>query len=269
MKFIKMILIALLVLVGALYGGTTVNRHLSGVDIPPTVVCDSELIEVSVSDDDAVLLSGVTASDEQDGDLTSRIQIQGVSKLITDNTAKVTYIVFDSHGNAASCTRMIRYTDYAKPHFAVDKPLVYSENEDIKLLDRIRAVDSVDGDLTGSIRVSGLQATSDPEVQTVTVQVTNSMGDTARMDLPIVIHTGLVVRPDVNLTDYLVYVDQGDSFDAEQYLESVETPIGPGDTEDVQISGTVDTSEPGVYYVYYRYLYSVTSGLSVLTVVVR
>lgn len=269
MRLIKMILIALLVAVGALYAGTAVNRHLSGVDVPPTIVCDSELIEVSVSDEDAVLLAGVTASDKQDGDLTSRIQIQGVSKLITDNTAKVSYIVFDSHGNAAGCTRMIRYTDYTKPHFSVNRPLVYSENEDIKLLDRISAQDSLDGDLTESIRVSSLQATSDPEVQTVTVQVTNSMGDTTRIDLPIVIHTGLVVRPDVYLTDYLVYIDQGDRFDAERYLEGVDTPIGPGDTEDVQISGTVDTSTPGVYYVYYRYLYSVTSGLSVLTVVVR
>lgn len=269
MRLIKMILIALLVAVGALYGGTAVNRHLSGVDVPPTIASDSEMIEVSVSDDDAVLLAGITASDEQDGDLTGRIQIQGVSKLITDNTAKVTYIVFDSHGNAATCARMIRYTDYTKPHFTVNRPLVYSENENIKLLDRISAHDSLDGDLTESIRVSNLQATSDPEVRTVTVQVTNSMGDTTRIDLPIVIHTGMVVRPDVYLTDYLVYINQGDSFKAERYLLSVDTPIGPGDTEDVVISNTVDTSVPGTYYVYYRYPYSVTSGLSVLTVVVR
>lgn len=269
MRYIKMMLIALLVLVGALYGLTTAGQYFSGVDVPPTISCDSDVIEVSVSDEDAVLMAGVTASDRQDGDLTAHIRIQGISKLITDNTAKITYIVFDSHGNAASCTRMLRYTDYTKPHFSINAPLVYTENESIKLLDRLSATDSVDGDLTSAIRVSSLTATSDPDIRTVTVQVTNSMGDTTRLELPIVIHTGVVVRPDVYLTEYLVYIDQGDTFDPERYLDSVDTPIGPGDTDDVRITENVDTSEPGTYYVYYRYPYSVTSGLSVLTVVVR
>lgn len=269
MRYIKMILVVLLVVLGALYGLTAFNRHMSGSDIPPVIRCESDMIEVSVSDDRSLLLSGVTASDPQDGDLTPLIRVQGVSKLITDNTAKVTYIVFDSHGNSATATRMLRYTDYTKPHFSINSALVYTENADIKLLDRISAWDAVDGDLTQSIRVSNLSATSDPEVNSVTVQVTNSMGDTTRLDIPIVIYTGLVVRPTVNLTEHLIYINQDQTFRPESYLSSVDTPIGPGKTGDVQIISQVDTAVPGTYYVYYRYPYSVTSGLAVLTVVVR
>ena len=269
MRYIKIMLVALLVVVGALYASNEMNRRLSGVEVPPTIRCDSDVVEVSVRDEDAMLLAGVTASDKQDGDLTADVRVQGISKLITDNTAKVTYIVFDSHGNAASCSRTLRYTDYTKPHFTIESPLVYSENEEIQLLDRLSASDSVDGDLTKAIRVSNLSATSDPDVRMVTVQVTNSMGDTTRLDLPIVIHTGVVVRPDVYLKEYLIYIDQGSKFDPDRYLDSVDTPIGPGDTDDVKIQSNVDTDTPGTYYVYYRYPYSVTSGLSVLTVVVR
>lgn len=269
MRILKMLLIALLAVVGVLFALTTVNQRFSGAKVPPAIQCGSELLEVSVQDGDDVLLSGVTATDKQDGDLTGKILIQGISKLISNDTAKITYLVFDSDGNAASCTRQIRYTDYERPHFTIQKALVYTENEDIQLLDRLTAEDVVDGDLTDAIRVSTLSASSEPEVRNVTVQVTNSMGDTARLTLPLVVYSGTVVRPEVVLREQLVYLQQGASFRAEDHLSAVSTPIGPGNTGDVQISGQVDTSAPGTYYVYYRYPYSATSGLSVLTVVVE
>lgn len=269
MRIIKLLLIALLVAVGALYGLTTASELVSGGDVPPTIRCDSELLEISVSDEESVLLSGVTASDKQDGDLSGRIHVQGVSKLISNDTAKVTYIVFDSDGNAATCSRQVRYTDYEKPHFTLTDSLVYTEDETIALLDRLLAADVIDGDITDSIRVSAMASTSDPEISTVAVQVTNSMGDTARLTLPIVVYSGVVVRPDIYLTDYLVYLEQGTKFDAKRYLDSIDTPIGAGDPDKVQITNTVDTSVPGTYYVYYRYPYSVTVALTVLTVVVE
>lgn len=269
MRILKLLLIALLTVVSALFLLTTANARLSGDQVPPTISCDTELMEVSVSDGDDVLLSGVTASDKQDGDLTGKILIQGISKLITNDTAKVSYVVFDSDGNVASCTRQIRYTDYEKPHFTLNAALIYLENEDIQLLDRLQAVDVIDGDITDSIRVSSLASTSDPEISTVAVQVTNSMGDTARLTLPIVKYSGAVVRPVINLSQYLVYLEQGASFNANSYLSSVSTPSGAGNRNDVQISGTVDMETPGTYYVYYRYPYSMTSAVSVLTVVVE
>ena len=268
MRYIKMILLTLFVVVGVLFGITTLRDAASGRSVGPKIQCDSELLEVSVSDDTEALLAGVTASDAQDGDLTDKIRIQGVSKLITDDTAKVSYIVFDSHGNAATVSRMLRYTDYSRPRFYVETPLVFSENETITILNRIRAEDVLDGDLTDSIRISALSATSDPDIQSVAVQVTNSMGDTTRLDLPVIIHSGLVGRPEVELSDYLVYLDEGDSFKAEKYLVRVETPDGTGDTDEVQITGKVDMSTPGTYYVYYRYPYGVSTGVAVLTVVV-
>lgn len=269
MRVLKIFLIVLLAVVGVLYGFTTVSTSFSDEHIPPRIQCSGDVLEVSVSDGETVLLSGVTASDSQDGDLSEKVLVRGVSKLVTNDTAKVSYIVFDSDGNAATASRMIRYTDYEKPHFNLNRALVYTQDEDIQLLDRLTAKDVLDGDITRSIRVSALASTSDPEISTVAVQVTNSMGDTARLTLPIITYSSLEPRPSVFLKRYLVYIDEGSAFDPAEYLSTVGTPKGPGDIRDVQITDTVDTAVPGTYYVYYRYLYNYTVGVSVLTVVVE
>lgn len=269
MKLLKMILIALLALVAVLYGATELNLRLSGKQEGPRIQCDSQVLEISVRDGEDALLAGVTAADKQDGDLTDRIQILSVSKLITGDTAKVTYLVFDSDDNMHSLTRQIHYTDYKKPVFTIDQPLVYAKNEAIALLDRLTVMDVLDGDITDSVRVSTLSATSDTEVYTVSLQVTNSMGDTARITLPVILQESTSHRPEIHLSRQLVYLERGAAFSAASYVVGVTYPGGRGETTDVQIASDVDTQNPGIYMVYYRYPHNGTVGLSILTVVVE
>ncbi len=269
MRILKVTLIMLLALVGVVFCLTTFSQNLSGTDVAPAIRCGSDILEVSVHDTEEALLAGVTATDRQDGDLTGKVLVQGVSKLLAGNTAKVTYLVFDSDGNMASCTRRIHYTDYAAPRFAITEPLHYSAGEAIELLDRLEVTDVIDGDITDSVRVSSLSATSDPEVYTVSLQVTNSMGDTARVTLPVLRESGTTARPQVTLTDYLVYRNVGDTFRASDYLDAVTTPDGSGELAAVEISGTVDTAVAGTYMVYYRYYHNTAVGTAVLTVVVE
>ena len=101
------------------------------------------------------------------------------------------------------------------------------------------------------------------------LQVTNSMGDTAWLTLPVIRQEGIAIRPEVKLSQYLVYLERGSAFRAKDYLVYVSTPEGIGDKEEVQISGSVDTSTPGTYMVHYTYPLDTTSGTSVLTVVVE
>ncbi len=269
MKILKITLIAVLILVTGLYGYTTVSQSLSGKGQGPVIESQQELLEVSIHDTQSVLLTGITAWDEQDGDLTGDVMISGISKFITPGTARVSYLVFDSDRNVGTLNRNIRYTDYTAPRMAVTAPLIYYRNESIALLDRISATDVIDGDVTELLRVSPLTATSEPEVYTVDVQVTNSMGDTARLTLPVIQLEGIAIRPEVRLTQYLTYIAAGSSFSARSYLQSVVTPGGSGLKEDVQITGEVDVNTPGTYLVYYTYPYGTTSGTSILTVVVE
>lgn len=268
MRFVKILLILVLAAVAGLYGFTTLSQRMSGDNTAPVIQCSSDPLEVSVKDDDSVLFTGITASDKQDGDLTDRIYLSGLSKMV-DHTVKATYLVFDSDNNMASYTRQIRYADYTSPRFEVTQPLIYYSTDSIGLLDRLRVIDNVDGDITSSIRVSTLSATDISNVYTVSLQVTNSMGDTIRVELPVIQLSSGTSHSTVNLSKYLVYVSQGSSFSPKSYLLSVDTPTGEGSTNDVLITSTVDTSTPGTYQVRYDYPGEDASGLSILTVVVE
>lgn len=269
MKAFKIILAVLLVAVVGLYCFDRFRTAASGVDEAPTISCPDSVLEVSVSGGEDVLLAEVTATDGQDGDLTGNVHILGISKFVEDYTAKITYVVFDSDHNMATCSRPLRYTDYRSPRFSVNKPLIYAKGASILLLDRLSVEDILDGDITDAIRVTPIKATSDPEIYTVDIQVTNSMGDTVEITLPLIQQESSLNRAEVTLSSTLIYLDAGTSFRAENYLRSVTTPKGWADPADVEISGTVDTTTPGTYMVYYTYRSESYSGTSVLTVVVE
>lgn len=271
MKMIRRTLIAALVALSIAYGASAFYLAASDQDIGPKIECSTQLLEVSASASKADLLSGVTAYDEQDGDLTGKIMVAGISKLISNDTAKVTYLVFDSDDNMASFTRKIRYTDYRKPRFTVDpaQPLIYSASGDVTVLDRLGAQDVVDGDISDRVRVSTLSPTDDPEVYHITIQVTNSMGDTAWLKLPVQLLGSDPQRPTVTLSEQLVYVSAGEQIDLASYLSGVTLADGTAaDASQVTISGEVDTTQPGTYYITYAYRHEASLGRALLTVVV-
>lgn len=253
MKAIRMILTVLLVLTAALYIGNGIFERVSGRNEGPQLQSDEEIIEVSVHDGDEVLLSGVTARDEQDGDLTEQIIVGGRSKLIGGNTAKVTCMVFDSDDNMASLVRTVRYTDYRRPVFSLEQPLVYASTSDAKLLKAVQVTDMLDGDLSDKVRVSTLWATDDDRVYSATMLVTNSMGDTATVEVPVLIGT----QGSIQLKQQILYLEPGAEFDPMAQLRS--------DRSGVAVRNEVDTQVSGCYWVWY------TKGedIAILTVVVE
>lgn len=268
MRTIKQILIIALVVMLAANIATIIYQGTTDTTDPPIINCPGGILEVSSSVSEAELLEDVTASDGQDGDLTEQVIVASISKLISEDTAKVTYMVFDSDDNMASYVRKIRYTDYRKPRFKVKEPLVYSSAEEVEMLSRLGATDVVDGDISEQIRVSTLAATENPDVFDITVQVTNSMGDTAWMNLPVLRLDYDPLRPTIYLTEYLVYVSVGTDFDPEMYVAKV---VGNGEAKlsDVKIQNWVDTSAAGTYRVYYTYSDDQGTGTAILTVSVQ
>ena len=268
MRIVKTLLVLVFAAVAVLYFFQDMFTQFSINDEPPVLTCDSEILEVSVNDDRSALLSGVTATDKQDGDLSDQVLITGTSKLISNNTAKITYVVFDSDDNMATLTRSVRYTDYQLPRFSLDEALIYSYNQDIELLDRLQARDTIDGDVTDKIRVSYMENTDDPLFSTIDVQVTNSVGDTAWLTLP-VIQKESSSWVDISLSTYLVYLEQGSRFNARGYLERASLNGNSLGTDMVSVSGDVDTDTPGTYYVRYTCSYGNAAGTVILTVVVE
>ena len=270
MKTIKQ---AIVILLAALVVAKVISYFILGIStskVPPQISCPSEILEISAADSESVLLAGVTASDEQDGDLTNRITIGGISKLITNDTAKVTYLVFDNDNNMASCERRIRYVDYHRPTFEIIDPLIYASTEDVAMLARLKATDVMDGDISKNIRVSTLEPTSNSEIFHVTVQVSNSVGDVSQVTLPVLMLESNPLRPEIQLSNYLVYVDQDAKFTPSAYLLSLRVPgIMNPSVADVTVDNEVDTGKPGTYYVTYSYSANGSTGVAILTVVVQ
>lgn len=270
MRIIKISLIFLLLVVSLTCAVVNLTQTYSDRYDAPTISCPEELLELSVEELEVRCFEGITAWDPQDGDLSGELMVQGISKFVdNEHTVKISYIVFDSDGNLATATRELRLTDYESPQFRLSKALLYTADASLTVLDRLGAVDCVDGDISGDIRVSTLTATDQPEIYTMDVQVTNSLGDTARITLPVVLTSGNTSRPVVELTDYLVYLSVGDSFHSRDYLSGVTAVSGGTGLADVEISGTVDTTSAGTYMVYYQCTDSFGTGTAVLTVVVE
>lgn len=248
MRLLQRCTVALFVLVLLAYAGLTIYTHTSVDRVPPVITCDSDVVEVRVGAPDSAFLKGVTASDNKDGDLTGEVMIKGITQLITGNTAKITYIAFDSSNNMTTATRTVRYTNYEKPRFALDRPLIYLVGSQIKLLDRLSATDVIDGDISDHIRITTQNVdASRAGVYSVTVQAANSLGDVESLPLKVVVSNAMNITPTVQLSAYITYLDVGENFNPRSYITS------PADPAAVSVESHVDISTPGTYDVTYTY----------------
>ena len=234
----------------------------------PVITADPEL-EISVRQDmEEQLLRGVTAYDKKDGDLSDRVMIADISDLIGDQTVKVTYIVFNSDKQMTSFERTVRLTDYTPPRFRLVKPLTFDSKAKATIADRLFADDVIDGDLSSSIRVSVGSETA-TEIP-MTVEVTNSIGDTVSLDLTITIQAADSGRPIITLTDYIVYLPIGSVFDAAAYLKTITVGSASASVASVDLLSEPDTAVPGAYPVTYSYTAaSGKTGTATLIVVVE
>ena len=272
--------LALLVLCAALTAAYTVVFIWSDDTTPPVITMAEDLLEVSVNASDAELLAGVTAADKRDGDVTASLLVQGVSNL-TDDTVTVTYAAFDAAGNVAKAARTLRYTDYEQPRFGLNAALVYNAGTSMDVLSRLRATDQRDGDISDRIKAELVSSTGSlayPGNHQVRFRVTNSLGDTAYMTLPVDVLPAGDYNAAVVLSDYMVYLPKGREFNARSYLEGLDTGLSRDLVEDlslldISVDSNVRTGVPGVYSACYTVSYvrgmSEFVGYSRLIVVVE
>lgn len=273
-KWIIWVLIA--ACVAALLGYRYLDRVRTDT-ASPEIMFDEADLRLSVRDEENVLLCGVSAWDEHDGDVTASLVIESI-RFGSDDILNVTYAAFDSAGNVAKATRQAEYTDYESPRFSLDAPLMFTENTNINLLGVVSVTDVLDGDLSHNIRATSLDETSIATVGTHDVQlrVTNSLGDTVTLVLPVEVTAAGTYYGKVELSDYLIYIDVGSSFDASRYalaytLGGTTYDLTDDREEgiDLTITDDVDTSSAGVYVVTYKVECGGYTGCSKLIVVVE
>ena len=253
---------------------------------PPVITSESDTVTVSVAAEESELLAGLTATDDEDGDLTGEIMISSMSNFTEPGKRTVSYVVFDASNNASTLTRNLEYTDYTAPQIKLTQPLRYglNEMEDASLTENMSVQDCLDGDITQQIRSrfnDGAYIALAGEYG-ITVQVSNSAGDTCSVPLTVTVtdpaeESGKYYPM---LSDYIVYAPVGGYVDltslliglensSTQYLFADANPSAPGGIESVAIGGAVDYNTPGTYTVDYQFTSaSGVTGTTKLAVVV-
>lgn len=241
--------------------GYRVLARIRADHTPPQIYVDGNLLEISALEPRSALLQGVTATDNRDGDVTASLVVESVRLLHSDGTVSVTYAAFDKEGNVAKQTREVRFSDYESPRFSLSKPLMFSQTSSYDVLSIISANDILDGRISHRIRATTLD-----EVETgysgthhIQFRVTNSLGETVELVLPVEIYTPSLFEGSLTLTDYLIYLQKGDSFNARSYLgsftigrETESLSNGLPEGMNLIISGKADTDVPGVYTIDYQ-----------------
>lgn len=264
-KKTTILLLVLIVLCAAVFIGYRMLDRIRTDKRAPEITLSEQLPELSVNDPQELLLQGISARDDKDGDVTDSIVVETISLLDRSGRVRVSYAAFDQAGNVAKAQREAVYTDYIGPRFTLKAPLLYRSGAVFDVLNTVGATDLIDGDIQHRVRATSLDETSISAAGTheVQFQVSNSLGDTATVVLPVEVYDSMTYTASLALKEYIVYLQAGDSFDPESYLDTftlagVESklsgrlPFGYS----LDTVGHVRTDTPGVYTLQYYLTYT-------------
>ncbi len=275
--YIIMILVAVVSMVGFRLWKTAITDS----EAPVFQVAD-EVLTLSVADEEDAYFQGISASDNVDGDVTASIVLEKIGSINENHEVNVTYAAFDDSGNVSKITRTVRYTDYHSPRFHLDEPLLYLYGRNFDIDSAVHVYDVIDGDISRKIKPTLVSqvSVSTEGIHQMLFRITNSLGDTVELQLPVEVYPTSKYNATLTLTEYLIYIPQGSNFDAYDYLDQFrygDNAISlreflPMDIK-TTIDGRVDTNIAGVYPVTYTVSYEVGmasyTALSKLIVIVE
>ena len=234
----------------------TVNPKMEPLNAAPIINAEDKILTVGDTFDPK---ADVTATDEEDGDLTNKIEIL---KNDVDTTKpgkyEVTYKVTDRKG--ASYTKSITVTVNPKMEVLNAIPTIKAEDKTLTVGDAfdpkadVTAEDVEDGDLTDKIEVlkNEVDTTKSGKYE-VTYKVTDNQGASRTKTITVTVNPKiepLNEAPTIDVTDKEITV--GDKFDPKDGVTAKDKEDG-NLTDKIEIlKNTVDPSKPGVYEVTYK-----------------
>lgn len=236
-------LVSLLVLGKTLYTVSKLDR------VAPEIRMENgdEELHLSVSASEESLLTGLVATDDRDGDLTEKIMVERVSRFLSVGQCRVSYVVFDRAGNVGRFERKVVYDDYTAPRFTLSAPLMYRTGEVIRLQDRIKLVDALDGDLSHKIKIETYNVPEgEPGIFEFELSAVNNYGHRVHARIPLNVMDYTDDLPKIYLKEYLVYTRVGEKVDATEYVEKLVDCDGTAlSLDDLRAISQVDVSKPG------------------------
>ena len=150
------------------------------------------------------ILEGVSASDVEDGNLTSKLISTGTVNTAQVGTYPVTYTVTDSSNFSASKTVNITVKGASEPVIiASDKEV--SQYTSFDPMEGVKATDATDGDITNKVTYTGTVDIDTKGEYKITYSVTNNSGKTAVKTITVKVVAN--EKPEINATDKTIYLN--------------------------------------------------------------
>lgn len=187
-----------------------------------------------------------TASDDEDGDLTSSVQV--ISNNVNsdkEGSYSVTYKVTDSAGKTTEKTISIEVINDAPVLHVMDREL--SVGDTFNPLENVSAYDTEDGDLSSHIEVTENNVNSEvPGTYSVTYKVADSYGKVTTITIQVKVIND---KPVISASDQELYV--GDNFNPLNGVSAHDKQDGDL-TNAIRVEkNDVDTTKAGTYHVTY------------------
>ena len=234
----------------------TVNPKMEPINAAPVINATDKTLTVGDTFDP---MAGVTATDAEDGNLTTKIVVEK-NDVKTDVAGKyeVTYKVTDNQG--ATRRKTIIVTVNPKMEVLNEAPVIHATDKTITVGDTfdpmagVTAEDAEDGNLTTKIVVEKNDVKTDVAGKyEVTYKVTDNQGATRRKTIIVTVNPKMEVlneAPVIHATDKTITV--GDTFDPMAGVTATDAEDGNLTTKIEVKKNDVDTTKAGKYEVTYK-----------------
>ncbi|MGX5573041.1 immunoglobulin-like domain-containing protein [Bacillus toyonensis] len=205
-------------------------------------------------------MTGVSAIDEKDGDITSKIKVDGNVDTSKPGTYEVTYTITNSKGLTIVRKQPVKVketegTKNEAPVLTVPFTTTLHVGEEFDPMAGVSATDKEDGNLTNKVKYKGNVDTSKPGKYIVEYWVVDSKGVNATATRSVIVKENEEI-PDMEpklTAPTKTTINVGDKFDPMAGVSATDKEDGDI-TSKVTVDGSVDTSKPGTYELTYTVL---------------
>ncbi|PEA32939.1 immunoglobulin-like domain-containing protein [Bacillus toyonensis] len=202
-------------------------------------------------------MAGVSATDKEDGDITSKVTVDGSVDTSKPGTYELTYTVLDSKEHKVTTKQTVTVKQKVEPKDEVPVLTVPAEAT-INIGDKfdpmagVSATDKEDGDITSKITVDGSVNASKPGTYELTYTVLDSKGHTviAKQTVTVKQKVETTNKAPVLTVPFTTTLRVGEKFDPMAGVSASDKEDG-NLTNKIKYKGNVDTSKPGKYIVEY------------------
>ncbi|MFF2342019.1 LPXTG-motif cell wall-anchored protein, partial [Bacillus sp. RC145] len=234
----------------------TVKQKVEPKDEDPVLTVSAEAT-INVGDKFNPL-SGVKAIDNEDGDITSKVTVDGNVDTSKPGTYELTYKVTDSKGHTVTAKQTVTVkqkveTKNEAPVLTVPFTTTLRVGEEFDPMAGVSATDKEDGNLTNKIKYEGNVDTSKPGKYIVEYWVVDSKGVNATATQSVIVKEN-EETPDMEprlTVPTGATITVGDKFNPLSGVKAIDNEDGDI-TDKVTFDGNVDTSKPGKYELTYK-----------------